>query len=286
MDMINFGIYSHNRWKSIARIEVLFWRLFVWSLKTMKISRVFLISGSLLSVSLVIITIFILSARRIYPVVSHQAPINLSSGQRNTLLVIVSEREIVKPQLRSIWLLLELPEKHSFTLIPLYPAAVKNHTVHDQELEMLFAIKNNNNLDESFISHLTELNIWWDDFILIDDFILGSLFEMTNGSSVAGFPVTGADIRTGKYPLVESKPDQLQVQVEFLQYFCQKITVAPLHPNFHDMVASFPSHALTSLNQNDLMDRFTFFDPTSNAVDCDFPTLNATNDTENLQDLY
>ena len=285
MDTINLGIYKNNRFKWIARLEILFWRNFIWILKTMKISRVIFISGLFLVASLALVAFFTQSSRDVYSNLSHQAPKDLTSGQRNTLLLVVDDGFETKPQLRSIWLLLELPDKPSFTLIPLYPAAVKNHAIHDLVLEDSFAINEKGNLDESFLAQLDELNIWWNDFILIDDYILGSLFELTNGSSIAGKPVTGADIRSGNYPSVESKSDQLKVQVELLQYFCQKISLAPLHPNYQNTIASFSSHAITSLENEDLVTRLALLNQLSNKVNCNFPTLNAIKATDSKQDL-
>jgi hypothetical protein len=284
MDTINFGIYKNNQFKWIARIEILFWRFFIWTIKTMKFSKLIITAGLLVSVTAVLVTFFIISSQNVISSYSHQAPIDLTSGQRNTLLVVVDEKGMPNPKLRSIWLLLELPNKDTLTLIPLYPAAVKNHTVHDQLLENTFAIDKGQSFDESFLTQFSELNIWWDEYILVDDYIMGSLFELSNGSSIAGIPITGSDIRSGHLPEFENKTKQLRFQVGLFQFFCQKISLAPLHPNYQNTIASFSSHTLTSLDNQDIVAMLDHLTHMNHAPNCDFPTLNLTKVTNNLQD--
>jgi hypothetical protein len=285
MNTINLGMYKNNRFQWIARIEVLFWRLFIWTIKSMKISRITFVSGLVLVAALGGVIYFSLLSRNVYSELSHKAPINLTSGQRNTLLVLVNDGLEPTPQLRSIWLLLELPGKTSFTLIPLYPAAVKNYAIHDRVLEQSFAVNDNRTLDESFLTNLSKLNIWWNDYLVIDDYILGSLYELTNGSSIDGKKVSGDDIRSGGYPSAQSKTEQLNQQVFLIKYFCQKITLAPLHPNFQNSVASFSSHTISSLKNDNLAQWLVEINHISTTISCDFPTLNATQASDTIQDL-
>jgi hypothetical protein len=282
MTTINLGMYKNNRYKWIARIEVLFWRIFIWAVKKIETRKTLLLSGLFLVAALSLISFFSLNTANTFTNLSHQAPVNLSSGQRNTLLVFIDNGTDPRPQLRSIWLMLELPEKSSFTFLPLYPAAVKNYTTHDLNLETTFAVDENQSLNESFVTNLTEMNIWWNDFILIDDYVQGSLFELTNGSIINGRSMTGVDIRSGYFTPETSKSDQLKFQGGLIQYFCQKITLAPLHPDFENSVDSFASHIITSIDKDALTaswkgDRF------SNGVDCNFPTLHTSISTGSSQ---
>ncbi len=249
----------------------------------MKITKVIISAVLLLAASLALATFFLFSTKSVYSDLSHQPPIDLTSGQRNTLLVVVNDGEDFKPELRSVWLILELPDKQSLTLIPLYPGALKNYAVHDQVLEQTFAIIDNHHLNESFLSHLTELNIWWNDFVLVDDFIVGNFFEMTNGSTVAGLPVTAEDIQSGNYPAADNKSARLEFQVGLMKYFCQKISLAPLHPSYQQIMDVLPSHAISSLKNNELLARFTSINQLTSAVDCKFPTLKATSEPGSLQ---
>jgi hypothetical protein len=262
----------------------MFWRFFIWTIKTMKFSKLVITAGLLVFATAILVTFFIISSKNVITSYSHKAPIDLTSGQRNTLLVIIDEKVRPNPKLRSIWLVLELPNNDTLTLIPLYPAALKNHSVHDRLLEKTFAIDKEQSFDQSFLTQLTELNIWWDDYILIDDYIMGSLFELTNGTSIEGIPITGSDIRSGRLPELKNKPEQLRFQVDLFQFFCQKITLAPLHPNYQNTIASFPSHTMSSFENRDIVAMLDQLTHMNHAPRCDFPTLHVTKVTGNLQD--
>lgn len=119
----------------------------------------------------------------------------LQNGQRNILMVLVDNLSSPQPQLKSLWLILYMPQSPIVTLMPVFPSAMNVESDSNEELYQNFSITPAHSglvLEQAFLDILAEKELTWSGYVILDEIGINNLttslvdpnnlFNLTNRS--------------------------------------------------------------------------------------------------------
>lgn len=100
--------------------------------------------------------------------------------QTNYLLLFVDDLSVKKPKLTNAYIWILQNDAYRWTFLPIYdpkltPPLVNSFT---KELEQVFSINNQHQLNQAFIDRLTADSILWHHFLLMDNRFLSKLSDL------------------------------------------------------------------------------------------------------------
>jgi hypothetical protein len=194
---------------------------------------------------------------------------SIGNGQRNLLAIGVDQIKSPDPILESIWLLISFPGKSSLTLIPIYPTVEGGVPLADSTLAQLFSISAEGIPDINFFDHLRD-QIWWDNYFLIDKEGFTAVLELLNRSE-PDFEVAS---NIASLPPAWQDPDgALQGQTQLMKMACVRTSKLLGQIKTSEFIQKIQPHILTDLNWGEISQQWSFGQPDSLQIDCEFPTL-------------
>jgi hypothetical protein len=122
---------------------------------------------------------------------------SLEPGQRSSLMIGVSDINQPNPDLVSVWLVTYSYENHLITFMPIYPSSSLDYIFENELLINSFEIDNQEKspqLSKKFITTLNNKNFQWNEYLILDNFLLNSIIEHLGGVIIGGELMYGKKI--------------------------------------------------------------------------------------------
>lgn len=193
--------------------------------------------------------------------------------QRKILVMVVKNLSEKKARLVSVWFATYVPSRSQATMFPLYPASLSGGAADDQAMVDAFQLRPDGKPDQAFLELLRSKNITWDNFLLLDEFGLAELIDMTGGMDLGQGPMDGMQT-LAQIPGSTAEPKAaFFAHATLAQGLClssndliQKMEVA-------DVTRRLASHMLTDLTEKNIAEEWRRLRPTNTGISCEFPNL-------------
>lgn len=200
-----------------------------------------------------------------------------ANGQRNLLLVGVDSFETPDPQLKSVWLVLQIAT-HSpqrFTLVPLYPASALQAMIPQDELQEIFELDESGAIQPAFFDRIHAADFWWSNYLVLDQAGLAQVIDLAGGINLGQGSMGGNQIVTTLIS-PDLEPDQaLQTQAVLLQTLCTQSAETLLKLDAKHVFQLLGGHLRTDLEIERLIHEWQMPLILAGRPSCEFPTLQA-----------
>jgi hypothetical protein len=209
---------------------------------------------------------------------NHEDPVRSGGGnqQKNLMFISVDSFSPHTSRLRGVWLAVYIPDRPDVSLIPIYPLYAETDALADQRILRSFALDAAGIPDNEFFDELKK-SIWWDHYLIVDDYALSQWIDFIGGVSVEGSPLDGYEaIKSVPVPPIDLE-ESLAGQVNLLGTICQRISIHPAPENFSTYLSGLADHMRTDTTVEDFLGPL-LVSKTSDGpkINCEFPTLNIT----------
>lgn len=204
-----------------------------------------------------------------------------SIHQRNLLVIGVDDIDSEAPSLRSVWLIIFMPNTPHFMLLPIYPNWSLSETSQpntNDTLPVAFQLDKRKIPRDSFFKALETNDIWWHDYLLLDE---TALLEISNfiGRKDDDNSTNNVDVFKN-VPNPDDDPlGSLLGQAEFVQSLCQQTTYLSnvTAPQYLKLLTKVEGHIRSDLDfETTIIDWQQLLKQGRN-ISCEFPSLAAPN---------
>jgi hypothetical protein len=233
----------------------------------------------------ILLTLFMLSLCGCYIFSTQTSPpqamdrktnVTLTDSKQFSILLVVCDRTTVsKPSLRSVWLILFVPDQEKVTYIPIFPATMKNYEVRDQILVDSFYLGKNGAPSTQFLDNVKNLKIHWDHFLIIDEGFFELLVDLLGGIKINEEIIQGNQISV-LIDNSESSSDSLEYQKIVLQVGCSRIPLIISHPNAKTLIEYILMNSITSYSILDIHSGWDHLLSSDRTPVCEFPNNKTT----------
>lgn len=215
------------------------------------------------------------------PSPSANADQEVNIHQRNLLIIGVDDLVSDSPSLKSVWLIIFMPNTPHFMLLPVYPnnsLAEKNQLPSTVTLQGAFQVDRHKTPRDSFFKALEAKDIWWNGYILLDE---TALIEVSNFVSRIGENSKSNVLNTIKnVPNPDDDPlGSLLGQAEFVQSLCNQTTHLSTvdTQQYLKLLEKVHKHIHSDLDFETIIKDWQQLITYSGNISCEFPSLAAPN---------
>ncbi len=200
-----------------------------------------------------------------------------ANGQRNLLLVGVDSFESTNPQLKSVWLVLQIATNNPqrFTLLPLYPTPDSQALVAQEVLQASFDLDRSGAVLPAFFEAIHAADFWWSNYVVLDQAGLAKMIDMAGGIDL------GKGAESGDQALSSLKSPQagqaaaLHTQAIVLQAICSQNAEQLLKLDAKHVFQLLGGHLRTDLEIERFIQEWQMPLIPAGRPSCEFPTLQA-----------
>jgi hypothetical protein len=197
------------------------------------------------------------------------------NGQKTLLLVLISQLDIEKPDLLGVWQLTYFPSEPYTTVLPVYPTHPKEIGYIDDSIRSSFNIKMVDGvpfLDDVFLNHLDQSNIWSSGYVLIDLYGLAEAIILSDGGEYLSLDMKDGDPIGQISQYIADPNSSLTYQTLLLQNLCGHFTRIDSLADLNDLRALFPDHISGNIHPDVLLKDWREFIKAKNGSFCIFPS--------------
>jgi hypothetical protein len=204
-------------------------------------------------------------------------PEGINNGQRNLLVAWVDQLDSASPRLEGLWLVMFVPDSPSLTWLPLYPGGLIDNIAGNQNWFTDFQLTQDEKLDPQFIADLRSKDVWWNNFLVIDDpglvLIVNRNLNASEDPAITPQPDAGERIIANMPLAWEDSAGALKAQFDLLDRFC-----LPSSGTYHaasgmDLIGPLDHHLITNLRADEILSIWNNLRLTGGRL-CKFPTRN------------
>ncbi len=206
-------------------------------------------------------------------------------AQRNILVIGVNHLESPSPVLEGVWLILYLPDMPRLTLMPIYPTVTRGQ--NGGQITADFALAQNFRLgpqsipDPAFFQALSEIDVRWDNYLLIDEIALidlidfmGGLEKMPGINGTQSEKITGVQAVALLQPTINNPGHALLSQMQIAQRLCRiPPSLSAPHERIPELFDTLGKHLVTDLQPSQVLADFKSMLPAGGSLTCEFPFL-------------
>jgi hypothetical protein len=205
--------------------------------------------------------------------VTRSLPVKASNGQRNILLITIDHFSSKSPQIEGVWLAIEFPSNSHLTLLPVYPADIPGSEEKNQSITAHFGLDPRGLPTSEFLDDMAALDLWWDNYIVLDRIGLAELVDQVSLIDTAGDPLDGlrevaAIPSPGKDPVAA-----LQSQVVLFHAICVKLARLTAPGQAAGIINHLSQHFTSDLPQERIASGLHSLLSSSGSLSCEFPRL-------------
>lgn len=197
-----------------------------------------------------------------------------ATGQHNVLLVNVDDLASQSPRLVGVWLILSIPPEAHLTLLPLYPAVLSGGEEADRYLENSFSLDADRSLAPAFITALQEMDLWWDNYIILDGSAMQELLKVSVAAG-GSRSINQASLSRGLPKPWENREAALHSQSSLLTNLCRQLGGKQLHADPAALYQRISPHLQTDFQPDQILNAWSVMHKLNAPVSCEFPTLQA-----------
>jgi hypothetical protein len=207
------------------------------------------------------------------PTVPISNSISQTNGQKNILLVGVDRVDTKSARLESLWLVMYHPETPRFFFKPIYPPPHEEAVSSYSEPHEPIPIDPRNLSKITTLDILKELNIWWNDTILIDEYATTGLLGLIEGIPSDNIESSASEVSS--LPHAWDNPhDALQAQTSIYRGVCNNSNNLANQVTLFDVLAVTEDHLYSSKNQIELTTDWHRLEGWNFDIECEFPSAN------------
>ena len=200
-----------------------------------------------------------------------------ANGQRNLLLVGIDTFDTANPQLKSVWLVLQIAT-HSpqrFTLLPLYPAPDSQALIAQDELQTSFGLDANGAILPDFFEAIHAADFWWSNYVVLDQAGVARLIDLGGGIDLGEGAINGEQTLSAKLAPQASLEAALHAQANVLQAICAQTAEDLLKLDAKHVFQLLSRHLRTDLEIERFIQEWQMPLILAGRPSCEFPTLQA-----------
>lgn len=195
-------------------------------------------------------------------------PIN---SQVNLLLVGVDHFD-EKPILKSVWLLIYLPNNPALTFVPLYPGTLNLATAENAKLAQSFRLAEDGAPSQEFFSQLQDQShTFWNGYLITDDIGVLTIIDYFGGVTIENQPLQGVAALDYLESLSGKPEADLQAQTAMLRGLCEAAIKKKPDDDFSMITNLNPTHLKTNLNLLQMLGEFKSLLLNHKPLHCKFP---------------
>jgi len=198
---------------------------------------------------------------------------HVANGQRNVLLVLVDRLTSDSPRLQGVWLLACLPSSSHATFLPLYPSSKSGRQAEEDSLSGLFSLDRNGAPGLDFLNALSDKNIWWDYYLVLDNLALASVVELIGGVNLGQGELSGTQVMRFLSQPTQEPHAELMGQAMLAREFCSRIPVVFAGSNWEIQFELLTGHIYSDMELNSSRIDWARIRAFATALSCEFPTL-------------
>ncbi len=201
--------------------------------------------------------------------------------QRNILVVGVDELDSASPHLKSVWLIVYMPNTPHFMLLPVYPIKSLTETNNRSTggtLPDIFQLDKKKSPHISFFEALDAKDIWWNGYILLDETALAEVSNFVG--SFDSNPNFASISAIKRVPDPEGNPlGALLGQAKIVQGLCnQTIHLSTVETwQYLQLFKKIREHVRSDLDFEKAVADWQQLLLYSGNISCEFPSLAAPN---------
>lgn len=202
-----------------------------------------------------------------------QAQSEVENKQINLLIINVDTLSSQESQLKAVWLAIYFPGKPDVSLIPIHPLSTEGGAFVDERIVQSFALNAEGNPEEVFFNELRR-SIWWNHFVIVDDYALGEWIDRLGGFSSKDDHLDGYQVvKAIPYPVIDVE-GSLSSQVGLMVAICRSISSDPVLDDFDQYLARVSDHVRSDMSVRELVrPLLELRSSTGSEMNCEFPTL-------------
>ena len=202
-----------------------------------------------------------------------KVPTHAANGQRNILLVLIDRMTSDTPRLEGVWLIACLPSTSHMTLLPLYPTTLGDVQAEGETLSKLFALNESGSPEIDFLNALSDRNIWWDHYLVLDNLALAGLVELIGGIDLGQGEVNGTQvIRFLSQPRREFQAE-LMDQATLARELCRRIPASLVGSDWEIQFDLLSGHIYSDIDLSGSKIDWAHLRTFATGLSCEFPTL-------------
>lgn len=200
-----------------------------------------------------------------------------ANGQRNLLLVGVDTLESANPELKSVWIVLQIAT-HSpqrFTLVPLYPTSNAQTLIPQEQLQSNFGLDSTGAVLPEFFEVVRTADFWWSNYLVIDQAGLAELIDLGGGIDLGKGDLSGkkvTELLTSSNLPAEAG---LNAQASVFQAVCSQSAEKLLSLDARRTFQKLGRHLRTDLEIERFIHEWQMPLVLAGRPSCEFPTLQA-----------
>jgi hypothetical protein len=195
-------------------------------------------------------------------------------GQQNILFIAVDSLEATSPHLKGIWLAMFIPPDPRLTLVPLYPAGLENGAAQDAFLVSIFQLGADRKPLTSFFSALQANDLWWTNYIILDDQGLAHSIDVLGGIDIGGRKLDGKSLVAAMPAAWDDPASASQAQISLASAICRQGIQGSSQHLVQQFLPLIPNHLVTDLPVENLSAAIRTGLEVNLQLSCKFPTVN------------
>jgi len=177
------------------------------------------------------------------PVLQGEASLPLPNPEDNFLLVIqVDNMHTEEIYLEGVWLITFQTQEPSLSFLPLLPSQADNAMERDKKLASAFALDDKNQPAPEFFKILSERNISWQGYIIIDQWSITEIISFLGGVDLGSGLKSGIEIIDELHTRSQDRLLAQRDQALLLQAACLRGAKTSQEISFSQVLTALPSH--------------------------------------------
>ena len=178
--------------------------------------------------------------------------------------------------LQGVWLAARLTSNTNVIWLPVFPAGGDGE--QDQQLSQVMGLTPAGRLERSFINQLSQRDLWWDYYVVLDYAGIGKMFELVGAQPPVQFAIGGVLDNTQFAYAPDDPGAALISQAMTIRSLCQKSPL--LHRvDAINSLTSLSDHMQTSIDLKTIAAELTALESPGSSliqgsgISCEFPTF-------------
>lgn len=199
------------------------------------------------------------------------------NGQRNLLLVGVDTFESAKPQLKSVWIVLQIATQspQRFTLVPLYPTSATQTLIPQDQLQTSFGLDSTGAVLPEFFEVIRGADFWWSNYLVLDQAGLAELVDLGGGIDLGKGNLPGKKVIQLLTASDLPAESELNAQASVFLAVCSQSAEKLLSVDARRTFQKLGGHLRTDLEIERFIHEWQMPLVLAGRPSCEFPTLQA-----------
>ena len=199
------------------------------------------------------------------------------NGQRNLLLIGVDSLESENPQLKSVWLVMQIAT-HSpqrFTLLPLYPASEAQVLIPQAQIAASFGLDASGAISPDFFEAIRAADFWWSNYLALDESGLAEVIDLGGGVDLGQGALNGEQVAQLLNSPQSPTAEGLSAQGRVFQAVCSQSAEKLLSADARQTFQKLGRRLRTDLEIERFIHEWQMPLVLAGRPSCEFPTLQA-----------